>query len=69
MGLSSSEPCDHAGCILTLLHKPPHLYRCAGRYCPGLPWKASNTPHPSSCALDMRSTRCDDVKPDEVRHG
>lgn len=24
-------------------------YRCAGRYCPGLTWRASDTRHPTSC--------------------
>jgi hypothetical protein len=27
----------------------PPLYWCAGASCPGLPWKASDRPHPVSC--------------------
>lgn len=27
----------------------PHLYRCASPTCPGLPWAASASPHPSPC--------------------
>jgi hypothetical protein len=25
------------------------LYRCSGKSCPGLPWRASERPHPSTC--------------------
>lgn len=30
----------------------PNTYFCAGRYCPGYHWPASNTPHPTSCAIE-----------------
>jgi hypothetical protein len=26
------------------------LHKCAGAHCPGLPWRASQQPHPASCA-------------------
>lgn len=51
------EPCiickyDHLGdCCLERGHDGPHLFKCAGDYCPGLPWIASNTPHPTSCTM------------------
>lgn len=32
-------------------HSGGHLYKCAGDYCPGLPWVASNTRHPTSCTM------------------
>lgn len=28
------------------------LHLCAGKSCPGLPWKASERGHPESCAVD-----------------
>lgn len=31
------------------------LYRCAGESCPGLPYKASDRPHPPSCAKTKRA--------------
>ncbi len=37
-------------CILGAGHEgEPHLYRCASPTCPGLPWAASASPHPSPC--------------------
>ena len=33
-------------------HDGPHLYKCSGRFCPGLTWIASNTPHPTQCLHD-----------------
>ena len=30
-----------------------HRFKCAGKYCPGLGWVASNTPHPTSCSIDF----------------
>lgn len=41
------EPLGHAG---------PHLYKCAGESCPGLPWLASNTPHPADCSRPKDTT-------------
>lgn len=32
-------------------HGGGHLFKCAGDYCPGLPWIGSNTPHPTSCTM------------------
>ncbi len=29
---------------------PVHF--CSGPFCPGLRWPASNTPHPTSCAIE-----------------
>ncbi len=50
-----TERCQHhAGavrCIRETGHGGGHIYRCAGKYCPGLGWPASNTPHPTSCAI------------------
>lgn len=44
----------HLGdCCLERDHDGPHLFKCAGEYCPGLPWIASNTPHPTSCTIDF----------------
>ena len=42
------EPKDHDG---------PHMFKCAGKYCQGLPWVASNTPHPTTCDIDFRSIK------------
>lgn len=28
-----------------------NVYFCAGEFCPGYHWPASNTPHPTSCAI------------------
>lgn len=39
-------------CILEEGHKGQHLYRCCGASCPGLPWAASEVPHPADCSLD-----------------
>jgi len=38
-----------AQCVLEPGHPPPHLYRCAGQYCPGLPYPASIQAHPPTC--------------------
>jgi hypothetical protein len=32
------------------------VYFCAGDYCPGYRWPASNVPHPSSCAYRVGNT-------------
>lgn len=34
-----------------------HRYKCAGDFCPGLGWPASNTPHPTSCVLEHLNRR------------
>jgi len=31
---------------------PKRVHFCAGRFCPGYHWPASNTPHPTSCAIE-----------------
>ncbi len=31
------------------------LFKCAGERCPGLPWKASEQPHPESCNGEAQS--------------
>lgn len=28
------------------------VYFCSGQFCPGYHWPASNTPHPTSCAIE-----------------
>lgn len=28
------------------------VYFCAGPYCPGYHWRASDLPHPTSCAIE-----------------
>lgn len=33
-----------------------NVYFCAGDYCPGLRWPASETPHPSSCAFERMNS-------------
>ena len=35
-------------CVSEPGHPPPHLYKCAGQYCPGLPYPASIQHHPPS---------------------
>ncbi len=50
------ERCEHRDgviqrCCLEPDHAGTHLFKCAGDYCPGLPWIASNTPHPTSCTM------------------
>jgi hypothetical protein len=30
-------------------HSGLHRFKCSGEYCPGLPWPASQSSHPSSC--------------------
>lgn len=49
--ITSGEPCPKKDCILLDLHQGPHLFKCSGRYCPGLPWSEVNTPHPTSCRV------------------
>lgn len=34
--------------------KAPELFRCCGDACPGLPWKASDRPHPAACCADKK---------------
>jgi len=43
LGGGSVQCCEPAG------HEGGHMYKCAGTYCPGLSWIASNTPHPTQC--------------------
>lgn len=31
------------------MHEGPHLFKCAGKHCPGLIWPASIMPHPYTC--------------------
>lgn len=50
------ERCTHRSgeqvqCCLPRYHGDVHLFKCAGDYCPGHTWIASNTPHPISCTL------------------
>ena len=49
--------CSRADCCLEAGHEGPHAFKCAGKFCPGLRWKASNTPHPSSCAIDFSARK------------
>lgn len=42
--------CPVNDCCLEDGHDGPHKYKCAGPHCPGLPWKASDLAHPSTCA-------------------
>lgn len=41
-----TECLDSEGCVAQRGHAGPHIYRCASPHCPGMPWRASNTPHP-----------------------
>lgn len=34
----------------------PHLYRCCGQSCPGLPWAPSAVPHPVNCCRQIGAT-------------
>lgn len=36
-------------CCREAEHEGRHLFRCASALCPGLPFIASITPHPTSC--------------------
>lgn len=47
-GVGGIQCCQDKG------HEGPHLFKCAGRHCPGLPWIASNTPHPTSCTINFK---------------
>lgn len=38
---------------------------CSGKYCKGLPWRASASPHPVSCATDQ-NTEQDKVSAGDV---
>lgn len=42
--------------------KTEQTYRCCGAWCPGLPWKASDRPHPVTCSYgheqDKHTTTC-----------
>lgn len=33
------------------------MYRCASPWCPGYPWRASETPHPVSCSLNPANAK------------
>lgn len=35
----------------------PHLFKCAGASCPGLPWPASESAHPAQCAEPIAAVR------------
>ena len=43
--------------ILAARTAQPTLYRCAGASCPGLPYRASDLAHPSSCAAPRGSSK------------
>lgn len=36
-------------CTPVVVEAEPTLWRCSGSRCPGLPWRASERPHPESC--------------------
>lgn len=61
-----NDRCEHIGgfsgpqCCLPNGHKGGHKYKCAGEFCPGLGWIASNTPHPTSCAIPHLNSVTDD---------
>lgn len=40
---------NKAQCFKEKGHKGEHRYKCAGKYCPGLPWPASEIGHPTNC--------------------
>lgn len=44
---------ERSGCCLLDGHEGKHLYKCDGRFCPGLSWSMTNMAHPSSCYVDM----------------
>ena len=56
--LARVERCDYMGggtvqCCRRQGHEGGHRYKCAGKFCPGLGWVASNTPHPTQCNVDQ----------------
>jgi len=58
MTTETVERCEYRGggvvqCCEPKGHDGPHMYKCSGKHCPGLPWIASNTPHPVECNWDQ----------------
>lgn len=56
MGRCEKKGGGFVQCCQPAGHDGPHLYRCAGPYCPGYSWIASNTPHPTSCTVETLNT-------------
>ena len=59
--IALAERCKYRGggyvqCCERNGHAGSHMYKCAGEYCIGLPWIASNTPHPTSCRVGYLSS-------------
>jgi hypothetical protein len=56
-------------CVRIDGHEEPHLFRCAGEFCSGYPWAASNVAHPSSCRIEGLNSPEDLEKAARLRRG
>lgn len=53
----SAAHAEEAG-ILAAAPATSRLHFCAGESCPGLPYRASDVPHPASCAVSKKGPPC-----------
>lgn len=59
--VNQPDRCQYMGgglvqCCRQKDHEDGHRYKCSGKYCPGLGWIASNTPHPTQCTFGPQGT-------------